>query len=176
MRNKIILLASIVLLLLLTSCSLSDSYSYDEDYYPTSREKLEEMDWDDIMEYVVEEIPFDYMLEYYGEEQFNDYVFDLFPNMYLVVDDMETLGLYEEIMQLYEIADKVGYYPSAILGEYFMDESTSVIHATDGDCLSNMRIENRQVVSCGLQTLWDELNDGDVYLDGCTTCDVCIGK
>ena len=167
-----------LILILIVFVACGDTDSYEEIEMESPRETLRNMEDREIIDYIIEEYSLSDMISYYGEEAWHNYLTDAlsYPNMYLIVEELESQGYYDEIINLYEMADKIGYDPAAILGEYFYDNSTSIIHSTNGSCLNDMKIEDRKVVSRGPSELLDEINDDDIYLKNYTFCEECMGS
>ena len=139
-----------------------DDMGYDYHKYIASSYSLY-----DILDYIEENYQEDYF-EYLRDR------FDYVPNMSLIMEEIDYQEFYEEYEYLFELADKIGYSPSAIVGTHCLQTSTRIIHLTDSDCLSNIDFSD-MCFFCEdyKKDLVAEINDGDSYLQNCTLCKKC---
>lgn len=72
------------------------------------------------------------------------------------------------------MADKIGYYPSIIFGNYVADE-TKTIHDTHGECFDAISVENLVLLRPFpfIDAVKREINDGDSLLEGYILCPKC---
>lgn len=190
MKKTIVILTilsfAISAILLLSGCEsskeLEDTNSVNDTESNPFANETKEYDDIDLDDYQRVEILFDhYSMREIIEMRYHDYgdfCEDVgIPNMYLILEELESQGYYDEIDNLRTMVEKIGYWPSAIFGNYVAD-GRHIIHKTNGPCFEE--IDSSELMSLGplvtLREVKDEVEDGDSYLEDFSICAICCGK
>lgn len=147
------------------------------DYYSVE-ELVEECYGISFFSYLTEKYSLEEMIEFYIEYLGWECVDEqnVLINMGLICSEIEGNGCYEEFENLFGIADKIGYCPSVILGEYCFDKEERIIHDTDGECIKNISYENMSFAFWGSkQKLRKMMAEGENWLNGYKFCKKCFG-
>ena len=183
--NRIIVLMTMLMLATLCACgsqvsSQNDNVEATPEPNPLMKSIREsEIDYlDDVQlfEMVFEEYSIREVIEmrYYsiGEFLYEEGI----PDMFLILEELRSQGYSDDIEKLLEIADNIGYGPSAIIGNYYADEN-HIIHKTVGSCFDNTL--PAQIIPIGPfasdYEVEHEIEDEDSYLVGFFLCQKCIG-
>lgn len=168
--KKIIIILMMIIVSFLYGCS-----SGSDEYY--SEYNKDDIDPYDAMEIAMNAYTFEEIADHYDESIVLGYVYEQLgaANMPLIIEELEGNEMYDEIENLFVMADKIGYYSSAIYGNFCIDNRNYLIHLTDSNCVSNIPFENRRsVVTMNLDKLKTEIEDDDTYLSGHSLCDLCF--
>jgi hypothetical protein len=170
---------AIIVLMIIAVLFMYGCYSYNNDNNPSDEMSyvIENYSFNEIAEHYDNNEIFKYLAEHYDNAKISEYVFEEIgvPNISLIIEELESNGMYDEIGNLFIMADKLGYYPSAIYGQFCIDNRVSLIHLTDSECVVDIPLENRgSVTPMNLQDLKKEIIDNDAYLDKHLLCSVCF--
>ena len=172
--KKHMLIVITMILLLAFACGCSSNVNKTDD----------SIDEEFMEQYILSTYFLDDILDLYEEkypETFRDslmeYVnnrFDGLPNIPLIMEEIEQQGHQEEYAKFFQIADKIGYGPSVLVGEQCLDLSTNIIHLTDGPCLFNIKSAD-MVFLCetSIGDLLKDMENEDAYINKCTLCEDC---
>lgn len=169
MKKTVIILVGIVVLFLY-GCS-----SETNDHYSTYNKN--DIDPYDAMEIVTNTYTFEEIAEHYDERIILEYAYEELgvANVSLFIEELEDNEMYDEIEALFLMIDRVGYYPSAIYGEFCRDNRNFLIHFTDSDCVSEIPFKNRRsVTSMNVYDLDMQTGGGDIFLEGHSLCSLCF--
>ena len=193
MKKTAIVLSLLIALLAFASCASSASERGEDT-------DTEECFHDDSLQYTKEDLiwylnenAFDCVsdayflseiLEMYEEQhpqtfqddllEYLSYRFENMPNMALIMEELAEQEQYSEYEQLFQIADKIGYNPSAIVGAHCLEVSTNVIHLTNSSCLSEIDFSDMYFIcETSEYDLVAEMDDDDKYLQDCILCETC---
>lgn len=174
MKKFPILLVLISAMMLLVSCSSNQqTIDYTDSYVA-----------DTALEYVMSEYNLGEILEMYEQRHHKTFQEDLLeylmyrfedrPNMAVILEEIDSQEMYSAYEQLFQIADEIGYYPSAIVGAHCLEKSTGVIHLTNSTCLTAIDFSDMYFIcSTSEEDLINELEDDDIFLEGCFLCNEC---
>ncbi len=167
------LMLSLSVILMLGACS-------SEKTLEQALEDREVIYREEALRYVIDEYSFSEIAEEYyyrNPEECEEPSGRESVDMGLICDEMDSQGYSKDYAYFFEIAEKIGYWPSAIVGEYCKDKSTQIIHETDSLCVEEMAYENMCFVFReSKDMLTKEMNDDDEFLNDCILCEVCILK
>lgn len=179
-RLFLVSLFAVVMLSLINGCGLTENDAAESDVGLETSNRLSEKDIYYIDKAELLEMVFDRydMLEVIEWQYGSIWVFcDVigFPEIYLVFDELIAQGYYEDIDYLRTLADKIGYAPSAMFGDYVADGGL-VIHHTDKPCFENIDSSEMEVLGPfeNVREIREKIEDGDEYLERYSLCTICF--
>ena len=173
--------AAILMLLCVLMCGCSDKYysvgfndGYEKGHYDGREDGYDDGYSDGYNDAYNDFCDAPYSVDYNATFDEAELYYNL-PDMALLCEEISSQGYGECYQYFFEIAEKIGYFPSAFLGNYLLDSSTSAIHKTDSECVYNIAYRNMQFPFINsLQDILDEVLDDDTYLQGYLFCAECF--
>lgn len=175
-KKIIITLLAIILAVFISGCSNQTDKATVQD--SNSQETATaEYNHDELLSEVAENYDLDEVISAFNVSNGEVLESQGIPDMFLIIEELISQGHAEEVDFLRTIPDKIGYYPSAIFGNYIADEN-HVIHDTNGPCFEV--IPSSKIITIGpfssIDQVVEEINDGDQHLDGYSICEECLGN
>ena len=174
--KKTFLVVLVVIVFILSSCAFQEKPSLNKEYINEHSIEIIDYLFDNgtIQEYLLDRPKF-----------FSDEIFQLFvdyydyPDLAKLVNEAE--GDETRAKLLFDLADELYYYPSAVFGPYFYDKRTHFIHDTDSDCLEKVPYESRYSFwnyECYSLSAIERVIVNNSYLSQFewTLCPLCIDK
>lgn len=152
---------------------------YDIDEFVNTTNSLNEyVSKADMLSYLMDNYTLDEIIDYYASHDswcLSDV--KLLTDMGLICSEIEGQECYEEFGNLFGLAEKIGYNPSIIFGDFCFDTEERVIHYTNGECVENISYANMSFPYRGSKEQLEKMIvEGDNGLNGYLFCDLCFEK
>lgn len=162
-----------------TSTNESKAADYSSD---TLIKILRDSYWDsEIFDALGKDAIFEYLKDHFSAKEIMDNTWGYsdflehagIPNVFLFIDELTSQGCEKEIESLIDMADKIGYMPSIVFGNYVADE-THVIHYSNSSCFERIAPKIFPIGPFSyIGEIKAKINDGNEYWQSHSLCPLC---